>query len=258
MGKQGKDTGRARTDKSNGPEQALEPVYGASDFVSRAVFPKGATFLLTLKKCSPWSSSNEGPMVQVESEVFRAIQCNFCGRLRMKEAEAFRLKVLPEAVVRASLSQTLMRHQLHRIDGRVPLYMEFLEVITPAPEWAEYAYRMGCVEKDLAQKLDQIRSQLVPILKDLEGRSFGSIEAHQAVVAQIQNLVDGVRQALRCVKCERPSRLRCIPVGKTGLFVFEHMIRSDAGSKRRTSHSAGPDIPSLHLVDMPEDDRRRK
>jgi hypothetical protein len=112
------------------------------------------------------------------------------------------------------------------------------------------------------QTIDQrLTSLLAPVIEDveaalarLEGRSFG-LEANEAIVSAIQQLLNRLGLRVSCPRCSEPAILRCRETGnaRDGSFQFEH-----SASGKQTNHGGGASFPALTLVPAPPDRRRAR
>jgi hypothetical protein len=101
-----------------------------------------------------------------------------------------------------------------------------------------------------------VRDAMQQLLAALEGKSFGSLEANQAVTRRVQQLIERLGMRVACPKtgCGEPALLRCAAAGNSthGVFQFDHSV---AG--KRTTHLGSSLFPPVRLVDAPTDRRRR-
>ena len=112
------------------------------------------------------------------------------------------------------------------------------------------------------QQLTQLQQQLNRLQRTLrmtieaeiaalQGLSFGSLSANQAVVAMIQEMLEAHGLRVRCPDCGHPAILRCSgrPGVASGVFVLDHTIEG-----QRTFHGGGSTLPEMRLIAKP---RRR-
>jgi hypothetical protein len=134
------------------------------------------------------------------------------------------------------------------------------EGLTPAAEITAKA-RDG-ISRVLRQLGDGLTALNAPVRRGMEellialaGKSFGSLEANQAVARGVQGLLNRLGLRVACPKagCGKPAVLRCAAAGNSrqGVFHFDH-----SSSNRRTTHMGSSAFPSLTLVDAPPDRRR--
>jgi len=161
-----------------------------------------------------------------------------------------------------------------QVTRRVSLAITFSEVKIgetwmpePPPTWTQIrrdiAVRVGeelhVVEpsfkeqsKVLTTSLEQVRGPIIDrlqeSLKKLTGKSFGSLEANQAFVAEVRELLRRFDQRVECPSCKEPAMPGCVPgTSPTGAFTFEHR-----DAKRHTRHGGRALIPPYLLIKPPE------
>jgi hypothetical protein len=113
------------------------------------------------------------------------------------------------------------------------------------------------MEAVVAQYLAPLVGELQEMLDGLAGRSFGSLEANQAVTRQLVALLNRLGMRVECSGCGQPAILRCAPVRgmREGAFRFEH--RTQGRPSRPTHHRASPVLPQLKLVPCPARPHRK-
>jgi predicted RNA-binding Zn-ribbon protein involved in translation (DUF1610 family) len=109
------------------------------------------------------------------------------------------------------------------------------------------------MEARVISHLAPLVAELQAMLDGLAGRSFGSLEANQAVTRQLVVLLNRLGMRVECPGCGQPAILRCSPMArrKDGAFRFEHRLPG-----RTTYHMAAAALPRLKLVPYPPDLRR--
>jgi len=106
----------------------------------------------------------------------------------------------------------------------------------------------------LADLQRPVVKQVQQFLDQLEGQSFGSLEANQAVASALQFLLNRLGLRVECPRCGRPAIFRCRSSRSptTPSFQFEHFEEG-----RRTNHVGTTTWPALRLVPAPPDRRRK-
>jgi hypothetical protein len=109
------------------------------------------------------------------------------------------------------------------------------------------------IEAGVVSRLAPLVAELQELLDGLAGRSFGSLEANQAVTRQLVALLNRLGMRVECPGCGQPAIPRCAPMArrKDGAFRFEHRLPG-----RTTYHLAAAALPRLKLVPHPPDLRR--
>jgi hypothetical protein len=122
------------------------------------------------------------------------------------------------------------------------------------PDPAELLRGLQAIDERLTALLAPIIEEVDDALTRLEGRSFG-LEANEALVSAIQQLLNRLGLRVRCPRCREPAILRCRETGnaRDGSFQFEHYA-----SGRQTNHGGGATFPALTLVPAPPDRRRAR
>lgn len=100
-----------------------------------------------------------------------------------------------------------------------------------------------------------IIQNLQVLLDSLAGKSFGSLEANEAIARSIQKMLLRLQLRVECPKCHEPAMLhfRIAGTSRHGSFQFKHHVNG-----HESRHLASTVLPALKLVPAPPDPRRKK
>lgn len=116
---------------------------------------------------------------------------------------------------------------------------------------SEATQRLSRLAEQLLGLQQSMRQTIEQTLGQLQGASFGSLDANQRFTRTISELLDSHGLRVACSQCGQAAIVRCSknPRTRDGVFVFDHIV-----SGRRTFHGGTTTLPLLRVVDKP---RRR-
>jgi hypothetical protein len=123
----------------------------------------------------------------------------------------------------------------------------------PSMTSQEASAAMNELEQELNRLQRSIRLAIQAQLTKLTGRSLGSLEQNQHLVASIHQLLESHALRVLCIECGHPAILRVSPRegSSHGVFVFDHTIDG-----KRTFHGGRGSVPMIHLVAKPPRKKR--
>ncbi len=116
----------------------------------------------------------------------------------------------------------------------------------PAPPDDE----LRAVLREIDAVLRPSRKRFEHLLRQIQGRNFGSPEQNRCIAFLVQQIADRLHVAFVCTKCSQPARLKCVRNRSvhTGVFTFSHTGGTHTGTAA---------VPALVLTE-PRDDRRKR
>jgi hypothetical protein len=124
----------------------------------------------------------------------------------------------------------------------------------PAKERLQAQSQAGAIDLDTHPLVARLRALTNPqqsatvadaqaLFNQLEGLSFGSVEANRNVAALIRALCDRLGVRLCCPKCGKGARLALRPIksSQAGIFQFDH-------GRQDSPHAGNATIPRLEII----------
>jgi hypothetical protein len=128
------------------------------------------------------------------------------------------------------------------------------ETTQPTPDPRSALESLCQLDAQLTSLQAPVTEHLQAILDGLQGQSFGSLEANEAVTDALLRLLHRLDLRVECPRCHEPALPHCRAVrnAKDGSFQFSHT------RGHRTNHGGSTTLPAFRLVAAPPDARRKR